>query len=88
MTTYEIQSIYDPVFVSDVQADEYRENCGEDSFVAGGWYIQAQVRLVEGQVGEHNVGAVIDHYYGPYGTEQEALIAIPQIAPGILVHMK
>lgn len=82
-----VKSIEEPVFVSEEEAQEYRESGGWEEFVSEGWYVQAEVQHVDGVVGTQDIGSETIAYFGPYTTEQDALTAIPQIAPGVLVRI-
>lgn len=86
--TYDIASIDEPVFVTEEDACEYRDENGIEDFDGEGWYIQTEIRIDGGSYGEYRTGSVAPKYFGPYGTEQEALEAIPSIAPGIFVRLK
>lgn len=80
-----LESIESPAYVSEDEARTYREKHDYDVFVGSGWYIQAELKIIEGKIGEHDVGAIVAHYYGPYDTEGQALAEIPNLVPGIFV---
>jgi hypothetical protein len=83
---YEIETLESPAYVTDAEAAEYLEE-GNDDFTDGGWYIPAEVRHKQGEYEGHAVGSIVQKYFGPFGTEEAALLEVPKIAPGILVKL-